>query len=265
MNILRYELKTYLFSTLIWIVFIIVFFLAFMTTFPLMKEAEELMRENIIASGISVEALSSAGFNIEYIFTFLGYFSSFFLYVLLLGSIKILGMSISIFSKDTNGSISDFIFSKPVKRKNVFIAKLLICLIYIILINILFFTFSIIIGLAYDSSIDIKKLLIMCLNLLGVQFLSLAIGILLAVSLKKVKSVITLASVAGIGFYVLYMIASITDIWFLKVITPFGLFSPNNVLETGYIKNENIIIGIILFFLLLLTSYFLYTKKDIKL
>ncbi|WP_404332586.1 ABC transporter permease subunit [Mesobacillus maritimus] len=262
MNMYLHELKAYRKSTIIWTLSLIAIVVLFMSLFPAFsRDAESFMK---VLEGFPEEIKKAIGLTFETLATILGYFSYAFLYIKLCGAIQAMNLGLSIFSKESRDKTAEFLFTKPVTRIQVMTAKLVASLTSLVLTNLVFVLAVIgTVSLVKTEEYSGKALLMISSSLLFLQLIFLGLGVLLAVLIPKIKSVIAVSLGTVFAFFMVGMISSSTDDEALRYLTPFNYVDDYYIIEHLRFETPFLVVGVVIIFVSVLTSFLVYRKKDI--
>jgi len=258
MNIYLHELKFNYKSVLIWVsvaIVLMLFYIAFYSSFSIdMNSFVELM-DNL------PDAMKSAmGIDISIIGSILGYYAFILIVILVCMSVQSIILGLSILSKEERGKIADFLLTKPISRIKIITAKLLSSLTIILFINIILFISNYLILLTVGGEVfNFKVYTLLTLPILFIQLLFFAIGFLISVILKKIKTVLPIAMGIVFGFYFLSMFGDEK----LKVIMPFKYFDATEIILNIKYDIKYLIITFSFILISIVLSYIIYNKKDI--
>jgi ABC-2 type transport system permease protein len=262
MNMYLHELKAYRNSTIIWTLSLIAIVVLFMSLFPAFsRDAEDFMK---VLEGFPEEIKKAVGLTFDTLATILGYFSYAFLYIKLAGAIQAMNLGLSIFSKETRDKTAEFLFTKPVTRTQVMTAKLLASLTSLVVTN-LAFILSVFVTVSFVKTDEYsgKALLMISSSLFFLQLIFLGLGVLLAVIIPKIKSVIAVSLGTVFAFFMVGMISSSTDDEALRYVTPFNYVNDYYVIEHLSFETSFLVVGAFIILISVLTSFLVYRKKDI--
>lgn len=262
MNIFLYETKAQLKSFLIWAVSLLAVFLLFVAAFygPFM-ESKEAVQE---ALGSLPPAFALIfGVSINGIFTFGGFFLFIYTYIGLVGAIMAASLAVSAFSREKRSKCIDFLFVKPVQRGRIFLYKLLSCLLFIVVTNILFVISAVI---AYNvngqSPNGMGRLILASLSLFFMQLVFLSLGILYASFVRKVRSVSGIATAFGFAGFILMALYSLIKEDVIRYISPLTYFNPGTVFLTGGFEAKYAVTGSVVAIACVVLAYVKYVKSD---
>ncbi|MBD7911962.1 ABC transporter permease subunit [Clostridium cibarium] len=262
MNMFLHELKFYRKSTIIWTLSLLSIVIVFLSMYPgFSKDVDGL--KNLLES-YPEQVRKAFGITLESFSTILGFYSYLFIYISLCGGIQAMNLGLSVISKETSDKTADFLLTKPVTRREIMTAKLLAILTSIIITNIIFISFSIIIAyFVSNTSFDIKIFIMISITMFFIQLIFLTLGILISTIVSKIKSVIAVSLSTVFGLFIISMLDSVIDSDVLKYLTPFKYFDLSYVTRNASYESPFIIIEIIFIITSLTISYYIYSKKDI--
>lgn len=262
MNMFLHELKTYRKSTLIWTVSVILLVGFFMSLFPAISHDADQFKK--LLEGYPSAVRKAIGVSIGSITSLLGFYSYCFLYVVLCGSIQAMNLGIGIIAKEVQDKTADFLFTKPVTRTTVMTAKLLAALSSLLITNVIYLVAAGLISYnVSNKSLDIKNFLLISLTAFYIEIMFMALGVIIAVIARKIKSVLPLSLSIVFGFFILSMFGSVIGEKTVRYLTPFQYYETSYILKHGHYENAFIIIEVIFVILAIAASYLIYTKKDI--
>ncbi|MDN4075082.1 ABC transporter permease subunit [Fictibacillus terranigra] len=114
MNIFLHELKVNRKSMLIWAFALAAVTVLFFSIYPSVeKDGDQFIK---VLQNYPEGVLKALGVQISTITSLLGFYSYFFLYVMLCGAIQAMNLGTGILSKEVSGKTAEFILTKPVTR-----------------------------------------------------------------------------------------------------------------------------------------------------
>ncbi len=264
MNIYNREVKNRLKSALIWSVSIFLLLLLFMSFYPGFAMDETLWE--MILENYPKEMLQAMGMTGVNMSTVIGYFTMCMLFTQICLAVQASQYGFSILSEEERDLTADFLLTKPVKRNKVFISKLTAALTGLMVTCAVVWgsTFLFISvfndGHEYDSGMVVKMLSVVILF----QLFFLGVGMIISVSVKKIKSVLPFSMGLAFGMYIISAIGSIVDDNILAYLTPFKYFEPNTLVIDGRYNPVMIIICTVVIVVSLVGSFILYNKRNIR-
>lgn len=258
MNIFLHELKTYRKSIIIWALSMAA--LAVMYIFIFNNVGEDIVN---MLNSLPETAKKALSIFTDSLSTLEGFYSFVFVYVILCGAIQAMNLGVSIVSKEIRDKTADFLMTKPVSRKTVLTAKMLAALITLILTNILYLAVTLPMTLTVKSDFNMKVFLMISATLFFVQLIFASIGIIVAVLVGKIKSVISVSLSTVFGFFIVGMLGSIIGDKAVRYITPFKYFDLEYIVKNAAYETSFVVVAVIFVISAIAASYFVYIKKDI--
>lgn len=263
MNMFLHELQAYRRSTLIWTLSLVALTVLFFSMFPsIAREAEEFKK---LLEGFPEAVRKALGLAVENIGSILGFYTYVFLYISLCGAIQAMNLGTSIISKEVREKTADFLLAKPVTRTRVLTAKLLAALTSLIFTNIFYLAAATAMAsLVQTQGYNIKIFLLISLTLFFLQLIFLALGIIVAVVVPKIRAVLAISLGTVFAFFIIGALASTTGDAALRYLTPFKYFDLTYIMQNAGYELSFVIIAIGLIVAAVTASYFIYAKKDIQ-
>jgi ABC-2 type transport system permease protein len=262
MNMYLYELKAYRKSTIIWTLSLVVLIVFFLSLFPSISKDAEAFKKLI--EGYPEPVRKAIGLNVDNVFSILGFYSYSFLYITLCGAIQAMNLGVSIFSKEVREKTADFLFTKPVTRTNIMTAKLLAALTSLAITNVVYLAAtSIMVSQVKTENYSIKTFFMISITLFFIQMIFLALGMIMSVMIRKIKSVLTVSLSTVFPLFIVGMLSSTADDIALRYFSPFKYFDTAYIIKNSSYEVSYFIVGISLVIVSIAASYFIYTKKDI--
>jgi ABC-2 type transport system permease protein len=262
-NVFLRELRAYRRSTIIWAASLSGLVVLFMSLFPAFT--------NDVAAVQKVfdqfpEALKTAlNLSTMTLFTLNGFYGYLLGFAILAGAIQAMNMGTGIISKEVAGKTADFLLSKPIARSRVVSAKLAAAFVSIVLADIVFWAVSFLAALiASKEPFAVDTFLLMSSTLLLVQLMFVALGALFAVSLPKIKSVISVSLPTVFGFYIVGMIGDLLKNDSVRYVSPFKFYLPSYIIANVGLDGKFLAIEAAFIVLAIAASYVIYLKKDVR-
>lgn len=263
MNIYLFELKSLRKSAVIWTCVLIALAALYLSIYPSMvKDAEDFKK---LLSGYPATVRAMLGINLDYITSILGFYSMIFSFITLSGAIQAMNLGISILSKETRERTADFLLVKPVSRSVIVSSKLLAAFTTILATNIVFYTISsIIANIVKTADFDGNLFFMINLTLFFIQLIFLALGVVVSVFFKKLKSVLPISLGVVFGLYIVgALIATGKNEDAVRFISPFKYFDTTYIIKNASYEASYLITGAIIVVVAVVVSYIIYNKKDI--
>lgn len=262
MNIYFHELRAYRKSTLIWTASLIAIMLLYLSMYSaIAKDADSFVN---ILKGYPKELREALGMNIASITSILGFYSFTFTMVTLFGAIQAMIVGVGILSKEVRERTADFLMTKPVSRIRIISEKLLAAISIILFTNIAFFiAAAMMVNAVKTKDYDIKTFIMMTVTLLFVQLMFLAMGLVLSVLMKKIKSVLTISLAVVFGFFAIAAFGVTSSDAALRYLTPLKYFDTTYIVAQGKYEVSFVVTGVLLVAAAITVSYVVYKKKSI--
>ncbi|MFC0190099.1 ABC transporter permease subunit [Fictibacillus aquaticus] len=262
MNMFIHELKSARKSILIWSLALVGITVLFLSIFPsISRDADEFKR---LIEGYPEGVLKAVGLQINTITSFLGFYSYMFLYVMLCGAIQAMNLGAGIVAKETSGKTAEFLLTKPVTRLEILAAKWRAVLVSLVITNIVFVAAaSFMANFVAVEGVDVTVFLLISASNFIIQLVFAALGIFLAVVLKRIRSVLTLSLSTIMVFFVLSVFGSIVGEEGIRYVTPFKYFDYAYIAEHSAYEARFLVLGLVLVVMMLSASFWLFSKKDI--
>jgi ABC-2 type transport system permease protein len=197
--------------------------------------------------------------------TILGFFSLAFLFVQVCLAIQAANYGFSLVSIEEREWTADFLLTKPVGRTQILTSKLLAALSGLILTDIVVWTTSYLLINLFkgDATYQTGSLLLLLLSIVPFQLFFLAVGLVVSLLVKRIRSVTPYAMALGFGMYVLSVFGDLLGESALEKITPFKHFEPNYIIQHAAYDLPLVLISVAAIVISLVGSYALYTRRDI--
>ncbi|WP_379161534.1 ABC transporter permease [Paenibacillus sp. sgz5001063] len=262
MNIFLHELKAYRKSTIIWLLSLIAIMMLFMSLFPSFhKDAEEFTK---LLEGYPESLRKAIGLDLGNLFTIMGFYTYALTFIILIGAIQAMNLGTSIVSKEVREKTADFLLTKPVTRTTVITAKLMAAFVSLVITNVIYGVATY--GMASQVKTEdysLKMFLLLSLSIFWIQLIFLAIGIVMSVMVRKIKSVLTVSLATVFSFYFIGMIGATTGDAKLRYLSPFKYFDPAEIMKHAGYDISYVITGAVIIVIAVSASYFIYAHKDI--
>lgn len=265
MNILKFELKALLKNAILWmggIGFFLVFYMAF---FPLM--ANEDMGMQTIMDSFPEEFLAFFGMNGDLPFTTLmGYYGLTMSFVMIPVAIQAAYYGFHILSVEERELTADFLLTKPVSRKTIYIQKVSATLITLSFTTIVILLMSFLSFALFNEGFDIyyKETFIYVLTIPLFQLFFVSIGLAVTTLTKKIGSVIAYSMGLGFGLFIIASFGEMLMSNFFKALSPYSYFEPISILASGSWNLAYTIVDISIILIAFSISYIFYLKRNIK-
>lgn len=262
MNIYRYELRANRRSTIAWTLGLVVLTVFFFSLYPAYASNETAVRT--ILKGFPPQVLSASGINPDILFTVNGFYIFEFTYLALCGAFQAMNLGLAVLSKETRGRTADFLLTKPVSRREIMTGKLLAAVTLLLLTNIAFIAAATITALLVSSnSFSYRGFLMISLTLIFIQLMFTALGLLISVLIKRIKSVTTISLATVLGLFFIGAVSSASADQKLRYFSPFKYFDPQYIARHLHYETTFTWTALCLVAAAIIVSYIVFIRQDI--
>lgn len=264
MNMYLHELRAYRKSTIIWTISIVTVLAVMLSMFPSFSNPSTQASIKTALQSFPEAVRKALGISIDMVTSILGFYSYLFLYVSLCGAIQAMNLGTSIISKEVREKTADFLLTKPVSRKQIVTAKLLAALTELVITNVVFTVAAFVIcEMVKNKEFSINIFLLITFSLFFIQMMFMALGVIVSVVMKKIKTVITISLSTVFVFFIISMFGSVIGDKAIRYVTPFKYFDSTYIINNGGYEASYLIVGVMFIIISTVASYYIYIKKDI--
>jgi ABC-2 type transport system permease protein len=266
MNILLQEWRMGRKSLIVWIVSLISTMVLFMSFYaPLAKDMSDFIE---LVKGFPKEFADAFGISNISFGGIISFYSFVMTYVLLAGSVQAMNLGVSVLSAEVRDKTADFLYAKPVKRSRIITWKLITTALQLLLTSLCFGVTSWIVLKLFNQAgnqetIDFGLFVLMTGGLLFLQIFFAAIGLLVSVLLKRIRTVLPISLGVVFFFYVLYLLNETLQNAKLAYLSPFSYFKMGDILVDHAYQAGFVISFAILVVVFVAAAYGVYTRKDL--
>ncbi len=261
MNIFIHELKAYRKSVLVWTASLTALSVLYIFLYNAILPDIESFK--IVMNSMPPIVIKMLSIYVDSISTLEGFYSFAFLYIVLCGAIQAMNLGVSIVSKEVREKTADFLLTKPVSRRNILTYKLLAALSSLIITNVVFIGLTLLSTLTVTTAFNMRIFLLISITMFFIQLVFFALGIVVSVIAKKIKSVISISLSTVFGFFIISMLGSVIGDEAVRYISPFQYFNLPYVVKNSAYETPYIIVGSVFVVAAIVTSYVVYIKKDV--
>ena len=263
MNIYKHEFKTNFRSVITWSVSIAILIVIFMSLFSSFAADTAVLTEAL--SKFPKQLLIAFGMNNMDFSTVLGYYGIIFLFCQICLAIQAANYGFALVSIEERELTADFLLAKPVGRKKILTSKLLSAITGLTFTNIVIWicSFGFIPIFAGGREFDVRSLVLLLLTIVVFQLFFLAVGLVISLLVKRIRSVTPFSMGLAFGMYFLNAFGNMIGKDSLEIISPFKHFEPNAILSNGAYDLPLVSISIVVIIVSMVASYVLYTKRNI--
>lgn len=262
MNILRFELKSMIRSTIIWGVSIVVVSALTMLIFPTYEAGAKDVTK--ILEAYPPELRAALNIDPKTLFSLNGFLGFIGTYIMLTSSIMGLYFGLSIFGREKRLKTSDFLVAKPVSRFSIFSQKLGAGLILLGIIDAayyatLFFAYKTV----NPSNSPLGSYMLIASTIVIVQLMMFCVGAFVANVLPKVKVPGSVATSIAFMLFIISMLYGIFQDEWMRYISPYKYFDTAYIIKHGALESGWLALSIGVSVVLLGASAIIYTKNDL--
>jgi ABC-2 type transport system permease protein len=263
MNIYTHEFKMNLKSVITWSVSIAILVLVFMSLFSGFAADTAVLNEAL--AKFPKELLIAFGMENMDFSTVLGYYGLIFLFCQICLAIQAANYGFALVSIEEREMTADFLLAKPVGRTKILTSKLLSALTGLTITNIIIWISSFVFIKIFASGreYEVKPLVLLLLTIVMFQLFFLAVGLVISLLVKRIRSVTPFSMALAFGMYFLNAFGNMIGKDSLEIISPFKHFEPNSILKNGVYDLPMVSISIVVIIVSVAASYVLYSKRNI--
>ena len=174
-------------------------------------------------------------------------------------------MGATVLGKEEGEKTIEFLYAKPVTRNYIFLAKLCAVVSELLLFGLFFYGINVLGFAAFaGGAYDARLLLLLTLAIVLIMLIFMGFGFLLSVFVVKARQVMPAALGAGLGFYMLSILANIKDEWtWLAYLIPYKYFEGGKILRDGGLEAKFVILALGIVAVCLGSAWMIYRRKDI--
>lgn len=262
-NIFWQEFKMQLRSVITWSLSMAALIFVFVSLFSSFAKDAALVNE--MMANFPEALLTAFGLNNVNLTTLLGYFGFLFLFVQICLAIQAATYGFGLVSIEEREWTADFLLTKPVGRTQILTSKLLAALSSLLITDTVVWISSFVFITMFkgDSTYEPRALLLLLLSIVVFQLFFLAVGLVISLLVKRIRSVTPYAMGLGFGMYVLSVFGDMLGESVLELITPFKHFNPNYIVQNEAWDTPLVLISVVVIVISLVGSYVLYSRRNI--
>jgi ABC-2 type transport system permease protein len=262
-NVFWHEFKMHLRSVVTWSVAVAALILVFVSLFSSFAQDAALLNEML--ANFPEELLAAFGMTGVDLSTILGYFSLAFLFVQVCLAIQAANYGFSLVSIEEREWTADFLLAKPVGRSQILTSKLLAALSGLLITDVVVWIATLVFINLFkgEATYETSALVLLLLSVVPFQLFFLAVGLVVSLLVKRIRSVTPYAMALGFGMYVLSAFGDMLGESALEKITPFKHFEPNYIIQHKAYDLPLVLVSLAVIVISLVGSYRLYARRDI--
>jgi ABC-2 type transport system permease protein len=195
----------------------------------------------------------------------LGYFGLLFLFVQICLAIQAANYGFGLVSIEEREWTADFLLTKPVGRTRILTSKLLAALSALAITDAVVWlsTFGFIGLFTAGKPYDTVSLVLVLLSIIPFQLFFLAVGLVISLLVKRIRSVTPYAMGLAFGMYLLAAFGDMLGESALEKITPYKHFDAAYIVQHGSWDAPLALVSVVVIVISLVASYVLYRRRDI--
>ena len=263
MNIFALELRKKIKSMLFWLAGILSWAIIVAVFIPTIVDQGQNYRDILDNMGTFGDIIN---INSDTFSTVMGIVGMYFGMLLIVFGIQAGNYGFGLITIEESELTADFLITKPIKRNSILTAKILASVAVMAVTCILYIasTYYIIMTVSDGYEVDKKALLLVLCSAFFVQLFFFAIGLLLSLFMKKIKSVAPFSMALVFSLYIISAFARTFEIKFLEYMNPFSYFETASIASSAKYNMMYFVINLCVILLSIAASYILYKKRDIK-
>ena len=262
MNIYTHELKAHLRSVINWSIALILLLFVFTSLGSSFTENNALLAE--ATKNFPKELLMMFGMESMDWSSILGYYGLIFTFCQVCLAVQAANYGFGLVSIEETERTADFLVAKPVRRATIMTAKLLAaftgCTITNAVVWIASFGF---LEMFNHGEYTVKPLVVLLLSIVILQLFFLAVGMVISLLMKRVRSVTPLSMALVFGLYILNAFGKMLGSDSLEVLSPFKHFDPNYIIRNSAYEMPLMLVSVAAIVLAVPASYLLYQRRNI--
>lgn len=263
MNIYWHEFRSKIHSVLVWSFSLVALLVTFLSLSSVFNKNTEILNQAM--KNFPKELLMAFGMNNLDFSSLLSFYALVFVFVQICLAIQAANYGFGLVSIEESELTADFLLAKPVTRGRILTSKLLAALTALTIVNAVVWVTSFMCLEVFDkgNNYETEPLVILLLSIIIFQGFFLAVGLVISLLMKRVRSVTPLSMALVFGLYILNVFSNMLGSVTVEVISPFKQFEPNYIITNSaydwplfFLCKAIIVISII-------GSYLLYSRRNI--
>lgn len=264
MIIFKYELKRHRSYILTWALAVaLCIFVMIPAYYGLMSGVQSTVNSIFESAGAS-SFFQSAGVSREYLTQPLGIYAFLLSFFMLATGIFGMHFGISIHSKEFAGKTSEYLFTKPHTRKEIFWSKAAVVFLAAGIVGLGFLAASGVSLVLFNPGFDVRVFLLLAFSLVLVTVLYAAFGLLVGVVFSNNRNPLLTAGLVVFTEYAISDFSHIISSRAIGFLSPSAFFTASTIAETGHYDWDYLIWYAVLLVISLLAAFRVFLKKDIR-
>ena len=264
MNIFKYEFKTYIKSIIIWSISMSLLLLIFMAFYPTFSKDVALVET--ILENYPEEMLKAFGMSTGLpLSSVLGFLAFVFSFLQLIIAIQSANYGFSFLSIEEREFTADYLMTKPVSRQSILMSKFLAAFLSLLITDLFLVitTFLVLELFKNANDYEVKNVIVLLLSVPIFQLVFMSMGMFISVLVKKIRNVLSFSLSLAFVLYIINAMKAVFGGELLGYFSPFYHFEVGYILAEGKYDYKMVILSLILIIISLVSTFVLYTKRDI--
>lgn len=264
MNVFLRELAASKRSTVTWMVamagMVTLFMLGMYPAFTADIEASK-----ALLNGLPEAVRAAFSISVENFFSVFGFYAYFLSFATVAAAVQAMNAGAGAIAKEFSGKTADFLLTKPLRRSTVMTAKLAASLVSIVAISAAFTAAAYFSAAAStEAAFSGTTFLLLSLTLFFVQLFFMTLGVLLAVLIPKIKTVIALSLPTVFTFYIIGTLGAVLGNEEVRWVTPFKFFDPMYIVNNAALEGRFLLLESVLVAVFIGAAYVVFSRKNIR-
>ncbi len=263
MNIIKFEVRHNLKSTLIWSIVVSLVAIMYIAMSPLfVDQADTLMG---FMESLGENFMNGLGIDFDNFFTPVGFFSYVGGYIFTALGVQALIYGIKAFVLEKNQKSIEFIYTKPGSRTKLFASKWISGLILLTITQLIVISAIVISTDALNSAeYDHHLMLLEAAALIPIQYLFYTFGILIGVSVNRLKNVVSFAVVFALVMFILNTLAAMLESELLAKLSLLNYYNLSDIVADKGYDTTNVLISVVIIVVTTIIALVIYKYRDLK-
>lgn len=263
MNVFRQEFAMTRATMFAWIIALIAVNLLFISIYPAFSHDVEASKQLLV--NLPPQVRTMFGLSFETFSNFLGFYAYTFTYVGLAGAVQAMSLGLVMLSRETRAKTTDFLLTKPITRRRIFLSKLASALVVLVITNLIVDSATVAFAFMFGAgNFSGTVFALLCAAFFLVQLVFLGIGILVSQLLRRVKSVIAVSLTVVFGFFAIGLLQGLSNDSLLRYLTPFKYFDHLAIAAQRSIEMKFVLLSLVVALVAVMTGYFIYSRRDTR-
>ena len=261
MVIFKYEMRQLRTYTLWWSIAVAVAIFFMLPTYM------SFMSSGVVDISVigNTELFEMFGFEISVLTTPIGTLAFLTSFLAIVAGVNGMFLGLNTFTKETVGKSSEFIYTKPYKRGNIFCAKVISAIISAAVIGISYYVGAVLSTfINITEGFDFRMTSLIALSFMLIEIFLVLFGAFIGVLYSKIRTPLLVSSGVAFMFYVLMSFSNKVRADAIKYFTPYSYFNAGKIIDSGGYDTFYMIAFAIFCVTFTVSGYVIFIKKDIK-